>query len=130
LACIASAPNRTLVRAGLGIVFVAVLLLLDTIEPELDNASFLVAMGVLGIGMGLIVSQLGNVVQSSVDDADRSEAGVDSKTADALVDDYEDAQLKALKTALLFATLIVLASFSATRRLPTRRLDELQPAPA
>ena len=40
-----------------------------TIEPELDNAPFLVAMGVLGVGMGLIVSQLGNVVQSSVGDA-------------------------------------------------------------
>ena len=44
-------------------------MLLGTIEPELDNGSFLAAMGVLGIGMGLIVSQLGNVVQSSVGDA-------------------------------------------------------------
>ena len=66
---------RTLVRVGLAIVLVAVLLLLDTIEPELDNASFLIAMGVLGVGMGLIVSQLGNVVQSAVEDRDRSEAG-------------------------------------------------------
>ncbi|HET8639500.1 MAG TPA: MFS transporter, partial [Solirubrobacterales bacterium] len=66
---------RTLVRAGLLILLVAVLLLLDTIEPQLDNASFLTAMGVLGTGMGLIVSQLGNVVQSSVGERDRSEAG-------------------------------------------------------
>ncbi|HYN32373.1 MAG TPA: MFS transporter, partial [Ilumatobacteraceae bacterium] len=34
-----------------------------------------VAMGVLGIGMGLIASQLGNVVQSSVDASGRGEAG-------------------------------------------------------
>ena len=40
-----------------------------TIEPDLDTTSFLVAMGVLGVGMGLIVSQLGNVVQSAVGDA-------------------------------------------------------------
>src|SRR3954469_6978253 len=66
---------RPLVRIGLGTVFVAILLLLTTIEPELDNAPFLIAMGVLGVGMGLVVSQLGNVVQSAVGDRDRSEAG-------------------------------------------------------
>jgi EmrB/QacA subfamily drug resistance transporter len=191
-------PARALVRVGLAIVFVAALLLLDTIEPELDNASFLVAMGVLGVGMGLIVSQLGNVVQSAVDDRDRSEAGglqntaqqlgsslgtallgaivitglisvftanvssdpriadeveqkvntrlsaggsfvtseqvetvakeegIDSGTIEALVADYEDAQLTALKTAFLVAALLVLASFFSTRRLPKQRFDELQ----
>src|SRR5262249_46344013 len=39
-------PARTLVRVGLAIVLVAIFLLLDTIQPELDNASFLIAMGV------------------------------------------------------------------------------------
>jgi EmrB/QacA subfamily drug resistance transporter len=77
-------PARTIVRVGLAIVFVATLLLLDTIEPELDNASFLVAMGVLGVGMGLIVSQLGNVVQSSVGEGERSEAGGLQYTAQQL----------------------------------------------
>jgi MFS family permease len=192
---------RTLVRAGLAIVFTSILMLLGTIEPQLDNASFLIAMGVLGVGMGLIVSQLGNVVQSAVGDADRSEAGGLQNTAqqlgssmgtallgaivisgllaaftanigedprisqqvsdrvqvrlsaggsfvaseevragasaaglapgaaDALVENYEEAQLTALKTAFLFAALLVLASFWATRRLPDRRLDELGPAP-
>ena len=32
-------------------------------------------MGVLGIGMGLMISQLGNVIQSSVEESGRSEAG-------------------------------------------------------
>ena len=189
---------RGLVRVGLAIVFVATLLLLETIEPELDSGSFLAAMGVLGVGMGLIVSQLGNVVQSAVGDRDRSEAGgiqytaqqlgsslgtamlgavvitglltafsanvadnpaigdqveqqvevrlssggsfvaaseveagaeragLDPQTTAALVDDYEDAQLKALKTAFLIAALLVLASFFATRNLPTRRFEELE----
>jgi EmrB/QacA subfamily drug resistance transporter len=192
---------KPLVRAGLAIVFVAILMLLATIEPELDNGSFLVAMGVLGIGMGLIVSQLGNVVQSSVGDDDRSEAGglqntaqqlgsslgtallgaivitgliaaftanvasdaqisnnvtsqlevklstggsfvssqevragataagVDPASVDALVGHYEDAQLKALKTALLFAAFLTLVSSWATRRLPTLRFDQLQAGP-
>lgn len=89
---------RTLVRAGLAVVFVAVLLLMDTIEPQLDNASFLVAMGVLGVGMGLIVSQLGNVVQSAVEDRDRSEAGGLQFTAQQLG--------SSLGTALLGAIVI------------------------
>jgi EmrB/QacA subfamily drug resistance transporter len=190
-------PARTLVRVGIAIVFVAVLLLLGTIDPELDNALFLLGMGVLGVGMGLIVSQLGNVVQSAVSDRDRSEAGGLQNTAQQLgsslgtaflgavvltglltsfstnvdsnprisdevqaqvqtrlssggsfvasseveaaakkaglgggevselVSDYEEAQLEALKTALLFAAFLVLASFFATRNLPARRFDEL-----
>jgi MFS family permease len=189
---------RALVRAGLAIVFVSVLLLLDTIQPELDNATFLVAMGVLGVGMGLIVSQLGNVVQSAVGDRDRSEAGglqytaqqlgsslgtallgaivitgliaaftaniganphisadvqegvkvrisagasfvaadqvegaareagLDPTTVRHLVAEYEDAQLAALKIGFLGAALLVVASFLATSRLPTKRFDELE----
>ncbi len=192
---------RPLVRAGLAIVVVAILGLLTTIEPELDNAPFLVAMGVLGVGMGLIVSQLGNVVQSAVGDDDRSEAGglqstaqqlgsslgtallgaivisglitaftanvaadtrlsadvseqvelqlsaggsfvsseqvrakakevgFDEATTNALIENYEDAQLKALKTAFLFAAFLTLASFWSTGRLPDRRFDELEAGP-
>jgi EmrB/QacA subfamily drug resistance transporter len=75
---------RPLVQLGLALVFVSTLLLLGTIEPELDNASFLFAMGVLGVGMGLVVSQLGNVVQSAIGDEQRSEAGGLQYTAQQL----------------------------------------------
>lgn len=190
-------PARPLVRAGLLIDLVAVFLLLDTIEPALDNASFLIAMGVLGVGMGLIVSQLGNVAQSAVEDRDRSEAGglqttaqqlgsslgtavlgaivitgliagfttnvkenpkiagevqakvevkassgasfvasdqvraaaqregLDPATTEAVVSDYEDAQLQALKVAFLAAALLIVGSLFFTKHLPTRRFDEL-----
>src|SRR5215213_1768469 len=166
---------RPIVRVGLGITLLSIVMLLAAIEPDLDTAPFLAAMGVLGVGMGLVISQLGNVVQSSVGEADRSEAGglqntaqqlgsslgtallgavvisgliasfsdnvaddpripaaakqqvevklggdvsfvaadqvragateagVDKKTTDAIVEHYKDAQLNALKTALLFA---------------------------
>ena len=82
-------------------------MLLATIEPELDNGSFLVAMGVLGVGMGLIVSQLGNVVQSAVGDDDRSEAGGLQNTAQQLG--------SSLGTALLGAIVItgLIAAFTA-----------------
>jgi MFS family permease len=98
---------RPLVRAGLLVVLLAIAMLLGTIEPELDNAAFLAAMGVLGVGMGLVVSQLGNVVQSAVGDADRSEAGGIQNTAQQLG--------SSLGTALLGAIVIsgLIAAFSA-----------------
>ena len=66
---------RGIVRTGLSLTGLASLLLLATMQPDLDESSFAVAMGVLGLGMGLIASQLGNVVQSSVDASGRGEAG-------------------------------------------------------
>jgi MFS family permease len=192
---------RRIVRAGLAVVLVAVFVMLGTIDVELDSSSFLVAMGVLGIGMGLVVSQLGNVVQSSVGDRDRSEAGglqntsmqlgsslgtallgavvisgllaafsgkvqenpeipasvkeqvslelssggsfvvsdqvrdsaedagIDSTTTGILVTEYEDAQLQALKTALLVAALLVLASVPVTRNLPGYPLGQPRDGP-
>jgi hypothetical protein len=68
-------PVRSIVRAGLSTTGVAVLVLLATIDPTLDDLPFALAMALLGAGMGLMASQLGNVVQSSVDASGRSEAG-------------------------------------------------------
>jgi EmrB/QacA subfamily drug resistance transporter len=184
-------PARGIVRAGLGLLLVACVLLLSTIKPDIETVPFAVAMAVLGVGMGLIVSQLGNVAQSSVGEDDRGEAGglqytaqqlgaslgtaligavvitglltgfsnnisddprisasveqevgvrlegdvsfvstdqvrkgaedagLDQATTDALVENYADAQLTALKTGLLFAGLLVCAAFLTTRRLPS-----------
>ena len=68
-------PVRTIVRGGLLMTIAGALILLSTIKPTLSDAGFAIGMGVLGIGMGLMVSQLGNVVQSSVEESGRSEAG-------------------------------------------------------
>ena len=63
-------------RAGwLGRYARGTLILLATIQPTLSSAGFALGMAVLGVGMGLMVSQLGNVVQSSVEESGRSEAG-------------------------------------------------------
>ncbi|WP_432476576.1 MFS transporter [Nocardioides sp. GXQ0305] len=181
---------RSIVRAGLATALVATILLLATVEPELDESSFGWAMAVLGVGMGLIASQLGNVVQSSVDASGRGEAGglqftgqqlgsslgvallgaivlsglttsfvnnvadddrissevadqvgvavgsgidfvsadqvgvaareagLDDPTAEAIVEDYEAAQIQALKAGLLAAAFLALLSLATTRQLP------------
>ncbi len=67
--------TRSVVRAGLVTTLVAIVALLATVQPTLGEATFALAMAGLGVGMGLIVSQLGNVVQSSVDASGRGEAG-------------------------------------------------------
>src|SRR3954462_928115 len=87
-----------IVRAGLVLLLAATILLISTIDPQIDDITFAVAMALLGIGMGLIVSQLGNVVQSSIGGEDRSEAGGLQFTAQQLG--------AALGTALIGAVLI------------------------
>ena len=183
-------PVRGIVRAGLITTVGAIVALLATVQPDLGDAGFAVSMAVLGVGMGLIVSQLGNVVQSSVDASGRGEAGglqytgqqlgsslgvaligaivlagltgafvnqvesdtriadevsaqvsvaaqpgidfvdssqieaaaaqadIDGRTGAAIVDDYETAQLQALKAGLLAAALLALISLAFTGGLP------------
>ncbi|MFO8076399.1 MAG: MFS transporter, partial [Egibacteraceae bacterium] len=66
---------RAIVRGGFAVLVVALATLIGAIEPALEGWGFGSAMAALGVGMGLIASQLGNVIQSAVDDGDRSEAG-------------------------------------------------------
>lgn len=181
---------RTIVRTGLAVSTLTIVVLIATVDAQLNDLGFAVSMALLGVGMGLIVSQLGNVVQSSVDASGRGEAGglqytgqqlgssvgvaligaivlagltnvfvrtidaderiapevaqqvsiaagngvdfvasddlaaaatdagIDEQSADALVDDYEQAQLRALKTGLLVTGVLALLSLMSTRHLP------------
>ncbi len=68
-------PVRSITRAGLATTALAAFMLLATVTPDLADLAFAVGMAVLGTGMGLIASQLGLVVQSSVDASGRGEAG-------------------------------------------------------
>lgn len=75
---------RLIVRVGLWVLLGAIAMLAGTIEPELEGGVFAMSMALLGVGMGLLASQLGNVVQSSVGAKDRSEAGGLQYTAQQL----------------------------------------------
>ncbi len=184
---------RTIIRAGLIIDALAIFILMSAIEPQMESLAFALSMALLGVGMGLLASQLGNVVQSSVDASGRSEAGglqytaqqlgsslgvafigavviiglssnfiatiaederiseqvaaavtvrldgtvefaatadvmaavaaspLDEEAGAAIVEDYQGAQLRALKTGLLFAAAIALLALIFTRDLPGRR---------
>ena len=69
------AGPRRVVRLALVTLAAAILWLLATIDPVIDDAQFAGAMALLGVGMGLLASQLGNVVQSSAGEDERSEVG-------------------------------------------------------
>ncbi len=75
---------QKIVRAGLWVLLLSTLVLAGTIRPELEGLVFGSSMALLGIGMGLLASQLGNVIQSSVGARDRSEAGGLQYTAQQL----------------------------------------------
>jgi EmrB/QacA subfamily drug resistance transporter len=66
---------RRLIRIGQVTILAGVLLLMGTIDEHLETAKFLASMAVAGVGLGMIMSQIGNVNLSSVKADETSEAG-------------------------------------------------------
>ena len=66
---------RILVRVGVAVVVLGVLGCVSTIELSLQSRPFGVSMAVIGLGLGLCLSQIGNVLQSSVDVSHSNEVG-------------------------------------------------------
>jgi Na+/melibiose symporter-like transporter len=91
------APKRV-AQAGLVALTAASLVLLGTIDVELSETEFALALALFGIGAGLLLSQLGNVIMSSVDPSKTNEAGGLQGTAQNLG--------ASLGTALIGAVLI------------------------
>ncbi|MEU6575639.1 MFS transporter [Streptomyces sp. NPDC046805] len=92
------AGPRLVIRLALTTLAAAIVWLLATIDPVIDDTQFAWAMALLGVGMGLLASQLGNVVQSGVTEEERSEVGGLQFTAQNLG--------SALGTALIGSILI------------------------
>ena len=101
------ASPRTVVRFGLGVLLLGTVWLLTTIDPVIDDTSFAISMAILGTGMGLLASQLGNVTQSSVGAEARSEVGGLQYTAQMLG--------SSLGTALIGSVLISALASAFTR---------------
>jgi EmrB/QacA subfamily drug resistance transporter len=189
---------RTIVRLGLVAMVVAALVLVGTIDVELNETGFKLSLALFGVGAGLMMSQLGNVIMSSAPPGKTNEAGglqgtaqnlgaslgtaligsvlltglltgfntrilenpaysestktqitaateqgieivttdqvhaaaldagLSPSEADAITADYADAELEALKKAMLAVALLALLSLVFTRRLPGKP-SEAQP---
>jgi EmrB/QacA subfamily drug resistance transporter len=66
---------RRVVQAGLIALSVAAFALVGTVDTTLASLPFALALAVFGIGVGLLASQLGNVIMSSVRPEQTNEAG-------------------------------------------------------
>ncbi len=191
-----SSSPRRVVQAGLALLCAGLIGMQAVIGPTLSGWQFAVAIAAFGGGMGLVVSQLGNLIMSSVDRSRSSEvggvqgaaqnlgaslgtaligavlltgllngfqtsirdhpalpvgveqqvlaateegvamttpaavgkaardAGLSEPQVAGVVDSYSQAQLDALKNALLCASFFALVSIWFARRLPGEPLDQ------
>ena len=102
------APKRV-AQAGLLALVLASVVLLATIDVELNGARFALALAIFGIGAGLLLSQLGNVIMSSVAPGQTNEAGGLQGTAQNLG--------ASLGTALIGSILIAALTSGLTERI-------------
>lgn len=75
---------RQIVRLGQLSLVVGAMILVGAINPQLKGFMFGLGMFVVGTGLGLLASQLGNIIMSSVPEKLSSEAGGTSGTAQNL----------------------------------------------
>ncbi len=66
---------RTIVRLGLAAMVIAALVLVGTIDVTLNETAFKLSLALFGVGAGLMMSQLGNVIMSSAPSGKTNEAG-------------------------------------------------------
>ena len=90
---------KAVCRLGLVAISVAAVVLLATLDIELNDVGFLVGLAVFGVGAGLLASQLGNVIISAAPPAQTNEAGGLQGTAQNLG--------ASLGTALIGAILLI-----------------------
>ncbi len=89
---------RTVAQAGLIVVSIGGIVMLQTLDVKLNATGFQVALALMGAGAGLLASQLGNVIMSSVPPQQTSEGGGLQGTAQNLG--------SSLGTALIGAVLL------------------------
>lgn len=66
---------KLIVQRGLAALLLGELVILYFIAPDLQTQGFAAGMALLGAGLGLLASQVGNVIMSSVDSSRGGEAG-------------------------------------------------------
>jgi MFS family permease len=99
---------RTVAQFGLVAVSIGAIVMLATLDVKLNDTGFKIALALLGAGAGLLASQLGNVIMSSVPPAKSSEGGGLQGTAQNLG--------SSLGTAIIGAVLLASLATGFTQR--------------
>jgi MFS family permease len=66
---------RTVAQLGLAAVSIGAVVMLATLDAQINDTGFKIALALIGAGAGLLASQLGNVIMSSVAPEQTSEGG-------------------------------------------------------
>jgi predicted MFS family arabinose efflux permease len=98
--------------------------MLQSIKPELDGVAFGLTLALLGVAMGLLASQLGSVIQSSVGPEDRSEAGGLQYTAQQLGSAIGTALIGAIVISALVAAFV--SNISNEPQIPAELSDAIE----
>ncbi len=102
---------RAVARIGLVAVSIGAAVMLSTLDVELNDTGFKVALALIGAGAGLLASQLGNVIMSAVGPTQSSEAGGLQGTAQNLG--------SSLGTAIIGAVLLAALATGFNERIAT-----------
>ena len=103
---------RTVAQIGLVAVSIGAIVMLATLDVTLNDTGFKVALALVGAGAGLLASQLGNVIMSSVAPTQTSEAGGLQGTAQNLG--------SSLGTAIIGAVLLASLATGFSERITHR----------
>lgn len=109
-------PKKIIVWGKI-LIAVGMFVILYSIEPQLKSYAFLIGMTLVGGGIGLMASQIGNVILSSVDETKTSEAGGLQGTFQNLGSSFGTALIGSVLIASL-TTGFVTAATSSTSTLP------------
>lgn len=90
---------RRVAQMGLGALSLGSVILLGTLDVELNQLGFAIGLAVFGVGAGLLASQLGNVIMSSVEQSRTNEAGGLQGTAQNLGASFGTALIGAILIA-------------------------------
>ncbi|MEM9713929.1 MAG: MFS transporter [Actinomycetota bacterium] len=115
---------KRVVQTGFVVDAIAAFAMIETVGPDLDGVSFALALTVLGVGMGLIASQLGNVVTSSVAPADRGEAGGLQYTSQQLGSAMGTALIGAVVVSALVTAFV--GDISSDERIAAELTEEIE----
>ena len=97
---------KKIIRSGQVLLIGGVLILLAAVDIELKNAFFAIGMFIVGAGIGLLASQIGNVTMSAVTSKDTSEVGGVQGVAQNIGSSFGTALIGSILVTVLTTTFI------------------------
>jgi MFS family permease len=117
-------PKR-LIQIGVGLMIVGTLLLYSVVDLNVTIPRMILPLAVLGVGMGLLIGHLVNLVMSSVDPADSPEASGVNNTFNQLGVALGTAVVGSLLMAFFFANLVTGVAVDSRIALTATERDQI-----